>query len=78
MQDKEYRVYFLVIDGEVVWRHDIEDTVVAEMANAVFSSNPTIIPATKEQAKYVQYGWNWDGENFINPEGTSNVSMDRL
>ena len=75
MDDKEYRTYFFVIDGEVVWKHQMEDTPIAEMANAIFSSNPTIVPATKEQAHFVQYGWHWDGENFINPEGADNVGL---
>ena len=68
-EPKKFKSYFLIIDGEVVWRHDIEDTVAGEMMNAVFSSNPTIVPVTSEQANTVQYGWLWDGINFTPPQG---------
>ena len=75
MEDRKFKSYFFIIDGEVVWRHDIEDSEAGEMMNAVFSSNPTIVPATAEQATTVEYGWLWDGENFSNPEGDDNVGL---
>lgn len=67
-QEKKYKNYLFVLNGEVVWRHAVEDSPAGEMLNAILSSNPVVVPIDDDQVGVVQYGWLWDGTSFFPPE----------
>lgn len=65
---KLYKAYAYVIDGEVVWTHNIDHEI--ESLNAIFQSNPTIVevPESIENEISPNSGWTYDGTNFIPPQ----------
>jgi len=63
-------LYAFIIDGDVVWRHQIPDTETFEMMNAIYSSNPQIVRVPPELGLQVTIntGWRYIDGQFIAPE----------
>lgn len=63
-------LYAFVIDGDVVWRHQIPETPELEMVNAIFSSNPQIVRVPPELGFLVTVnsGWRYVDGQFLAPE----------
>jgi hypothetical protein len=59
--------FAIVVEGDVAGTITLDDTWESENVPrliAALESNPQIIPAPVE----AQFGWTWDGTNFIQPE----------
>jgi hypothetical protein len=67
MSESRIRVFAFVVDGDVVATFHIpSDAPNHERLWAGLSSNPTVIDATETVG--VQFGWKYDGQNFVAPE----------
>lgn len=68
MSEIQTKAFAFVVDGEVVTTFHIPNTVANyERIWAGLSSSPTVIDATETPG--VQFGWTYDGQRFIAPEG---------
>jgi hypothetical protein len=68
MSEVQTKIFAFVVDGDVVATFHIPDVAPNyERLWAGLSSNPTVIESTDNPN--VQFGWTYDGENFIAPVG---------
>ena len=68
---QEFKYFAFVIDGEVVWNHANPLGSDFERVNAVFSSNPQVVPIPEELGNTVNWmeGWSFiDGQFVLNQE----------
>ena len=60
------KTFAIVVEGDVAGTITLDDTWEGENVPrliAALESNPQILPAPLE----VQFGWTWNGTNFISP-----------
>ncbi len=66
MSEIETKIFAFVVDGDVVATFHIPNNAPNyERLWAGLSSNPTVIESTNTPD--VQFGWTYDGQNFISP-----------
>jgi hypothetical protein len=68
MSEAQTKIFAFVVDGDVVATFHIPDTAPNyERLWAGLSSNPIVVEST--DTPDVQFGWAYDGQNFIAPVG---------
>ena len=65
ISNNEFTFFAVVVDGEYTGKVGITGSGGPVMAG--MKSNPTIIEMTQEQVDAVQFGWIYDGIDFIQP-----------
>ena len=66
MNEISTKTFAFVVDGDVVATFHIPNSALNyERLWAGLSSNPTVVESTDNPT--VQFGWKYDGENFIAP-----------
>jgi hypothetical protein len=67
MSETQIRSFAFIVDGDVVGTIHIPDAAPNyERLWAGLSSNPIVVESTNNPA--IQFGWTYDGQNFIAPE----------
>jgi hypothetical protein len=68
VSETNIKIFAFIVDGDVVATFHIPNSAPNyERLWAGLSSNPTVVESTENPT--VQFGWTYDGQNFIAPTG---------
>lgn len=68
LDTRPIRMFAVVVDNEYTGVVGFPESPYMEAVIAGLSSNPTIIPVTRDEIANVQVGFIWDGSKFNRPE----------